>query len=170
MNHEDELHAEYMHTPETSRHLVAEKLYRALYRHALAVIYGLTRHAHPDLAHRIVAKAFATQHTFQQRSSFHTWFHSVAKNEVLMWLRDKQGSAEVSLEDLGEVADAQDKIHTPLVLKEVVEKLPERERDLLTRKLDGYTDAEIAQQLNLTRTGVGVKWLRLKKKLREQLT
>lgn len=55
-------------------------------------------------------------------------------------------------------------------LHEVIAQLDEPDRTIVTMKLEGYSYKEIAQELDTTEKNVSVRLVRVKDKLRKEMT
>ena len=91
------------------------------------------------------------------------WVNSIARNLFRATFRTK---ATVPLESV----EAGYTMNLDAIeLKRVLERCSARDRELLTRSLEGYSAEEIARGEGITSTGIRVRMLRIRQDLREQL-
>ena len=93
-----------------------------------------------------------------------TW--KVARNAVIDALRRIEDSVALpeSYDEREEDNTLVDELH------EVISHLDEPDRTIMTMKLEGYSYKEISSQLGLTEKNVSVRLVRVKDKLREEMT
>ena len=93
-----------------------------------------------------------------------TW--KVARNAVIDALRRIEDSVALpeSYDEREEDNTLVDELH------EVISHLDEPDRTIVTMKLEGYSYKEISSQLGLTEKNVSVRLVRVKDKLREEMT
>ena len=93
-----------------------------------------------------------------------TW--KVARNAVIDALRRIEDSVALpeSYDEREEDSTLVDELH------EVISHLDEPDRTIVTMKLEGYSYKEISSQLGLTEKNVSVRLVRVKDKLREEMT
>jgi RNA polymerase sigma-70 factor (ECF subfamily) len=109
-----------------------------------------------------------------ERSSEYTWLRTIAKNVISTYFA-KPGS--VPLEELDEnlmsPSDPQfetEDAELKLKLAQLVFELPDKQKELITMKYTlGMTKREIADELNMTESNVGVSLHRITKELRSKL-
>lgn len=93
-----------------------------------------------------------------------TW--KVARNAVIDTLRRIEDSVALpeSYDEREEDNTLVDELH------EVISHLDEPDRTIVTMKLEGYSYKEISGQLGMTEKNVSVRLVRVKDKLREEMT
>lgn len=97
---------------------------------------------------------------------------SCARNQTVDFLRRRGRSACVSMDawdsDFPDPrgGDPLEEVLLWETLKEAIPRLPERERQVLLRKLDGRDDADIAAELHISPVTVRTHWRRAKLRLR----
>ncbi len=94
------------------------------------------------------------------------WVWKVARNAAIDSLRRVR--ATESLPDNWEMAD-EERSHID-ALHEHIEQLPEPDRTLVNLHLQGYSYREIGQQLMMTEKNVSVRLVRIKDKLRKEMS
>ncbi len=125
--------------------------------------------------------------SFEERSRFSTWVYRIATNEALMRLRKAHRKREVFVDDhlgldsrwhgdqirgfarsaLDEVVDRE----TVRLLMKVLAELPEEHRVVFTmRDIDGLTNAEVAEILDLSIAAVKSRLHRSRLYLRDRLS
>lgn len=93
-----------------------------------------------------------------------TW--KIARNAVIDTLRRIEDT-----EALPESFDQREEDRTLVdEMHEVISHLEEPDRTIVTMKLEGYSYKEIAQQLEMTEKNVSVRLVRVKEKLRKEMT
>ena len=93
-----------------------------------------------------------------------TW--KIARNAVIDALRRIEDSVALP-ESYDEREEDNTLVHE---LHEVISHLDEPDRTIVTMKLEGYSYKEISSQLGLTEKNVSVRLVRVKDKLREEMT
>ena len=171
MNKEDELYLKYVETGDNE-----DALYQALYRRAMKIVKLVTRSYEPELARDIVTAAFLKRDSFSGKAAFSTWFHRLARNHCIDWLRAQnvQRATLVPLEDVYE--EPVPEPEEPLMLDPsealayLRDGLIEDELFVLEAKQRKLPDAEIAKALGLSTNGAKTRWFRLREKLRQKLS
>ncbi len=156
-----------------------------VYNHALRMM-GNSQDAEEVLQDTFV-QVFRNLDRFEERSRFSTWIYRIATNEALMRLRKAHRKREVFFEDhLGQetewygeeihaftrsvVDEVQDRQFLE-ILKRVLAELPEEYRVVFTmRDIDGLTNAEVAEILELSIPAVKSRLHRSRLYLRDRLS
>jgi len=156
-----------------------------IYNHALRMM-GNAQDAEEVLQDTFV-QVFRNLDRFEERSRFSTWIYRIATNESLMRLRKAHRKREVFFEDhLGQDTEwygAEIQAFTRSVVDEVqdrqfierlgtlLEELPEEYRVVFTmRDIDGLTNAEVAEVLDLSIPAVKSRLHRSRLYLRDRLS
>ena len=121
-------------------------------------------------------EVFKSISTFKKGSAFSTWIHSVMVNTAISHYRSvRRFRNELSETDLEfEIEASEDeKITTSLdaqLVLEVLQKMPDPQRTVFNmRVIDGYSFAEIAEELGKKEETMRVTYLRARKWLQAQL-
>ena len=156
-----------------------------IYNHALRMM-GNSQDAEEVLQDTFV-QVFRNLDRFEERSRFSTWIYRIATNESLMRLRKAHRKREVFFEDhLGQdtewygqeiqaftrsvVDEVQDRQFIER-LKKLLEELPEEYRVVFTmRDIDGLSNAEVAEVLELSIPAVKSRLHRSRLYLRDRLS
>ncbi len=156
-----------------------------IYNHALRMM-GNAQDAEEVLQDTFV-QVFRNLDRFEERSRFSTWIYRIATNESLMRLRKAHRKREVFFEDhLGQdtewygeeiqaftrsvVDEVQDRQFIER-LKKLLEELPEEYRVVFTmRDIDGLSNAEVAEVLDLSIPAVKSRLHRSRLYLRDRLS
>jgi RNA polymerase sigma-70 factor (ECF subfamily) len=156
-----------------------------VYNHALRMM-GNAQDAEEVLQDTFV-QVFRNLDRFEERSRFSTWIYRIATNEALMRLRKAHRKREVFPDDhLGQdrewyaeeihsftrsvVDEVQDRQFLELLGK-VLQELPEEYRVVFTmRDIDGLTNAEVADVLELSIPAVKSRLHRSRLYLRDRLS
>jgi RNA polymerase sigma-70 factor, ECF subfamily len=157
-----------------------------VYHHALRLM-GNAEDAEEVLQDTFL-KVFRHLDRFEERSRFSTWIYRIATNEALMRLRKARRAREVSLDerlerDGGEWAgdEIRDFARTALdhamdaeiraALEETLQELPPEYRVVFTmRDVDGLTNAEVAEVLDISVAAVKSRLHRSRMYLRNRLS
>lgn len=145
----------------------AEEDWDALYAEQLPRVYNFFRYrvgdgpVAEDLASRTFEKAWRARHRYRRDlAGFGTWLHAIARNVANDYFRERRVHAP--LEEAANLAGGS----TPEELAErrsdferlsrLLEKLPDRERDLVALKYGaGMTNRAIAKATGLSESNVG---------------
>ncbi len=129
-----------------------------------------------DLYQEMLINVWKSLRSFKGDSKVSTWLYRVALNTALSFKRNKNRKSIPSVD----IIHAQAKAHEHSTEKEELEieierlyaairKLKKEERSLILLYLEEKTYDEIADIIGITKTNVGVKVNRIKKKLYELL-
>lgn len=153
-----------------------------VYHHALRMM-GNSQDAEEVLQDTFV-QAYRNLAKFEQRSRFSTWIYRIATNEALMRLRKARRKREISLDDalgergaeeirdfarsaLDEVLDAE----VSSLLERALAELPEEYRAVFVmRDIDGLSNAEVAEVLDISVPAVKSRLHRSRLFLRDRLS
>jgi len=139
-----------------------------------------------DVVQQSLQKAFLHLKKFEGESLFSTWLTRIAINEVLMLLRKKRGSRELSIDDsiVGEEAllalEIPDSRQSPednysqrerqRILSAALNELPHRTRRAIQlRELDERSTEETARIMGISVGAVKARVFHGRRKLRERL-
>ena len=155
-----------------------------VYNHALRLM-GSTQDAEEVLQDTFL-KVYRNLDRFEERSRFSTWVYRIATNEALMRLRKASRKREIFLEDAKASDDVRgeevrDFARSPLddvmdqeiseCLHEVLAELPEEYRVVFTmRDIDGLSNAEVAEVLEISVPAVKSRLHRSRLHLRNRLS
>jgi RNA polymerase sigma-70 factor (ECF subfamily) len=137
----------------------------------ISMLYAADDHGRQDLRQEILMQLWRSFPSFQGNSQFSTWMYRVALNTVLLARRKERsvprwGSLQEPEPAMHDTAgDELDVEH----LYQCIRRLPELERAVILLYLEQYKYAEIAELTGLSRTAVGVRIVRIKKRLQECL-
>ena len=166
-----------------------EKLFRTYYKDIYRYLYSLTHDASlsEDLTSDVFLEVVKSIATFRGAADMKTWMFSIARHKWIDYLRKKNRRAEIEVlsELVGEDAvwngngvgaanskgpeeqylekELLERIHT------LLEEEPERTRNIVTLRLEGYSFYEIAQKENISESSARVIYFRIKEKLRQTL-
>jgi RNA polymerase sigma-70 factor (ECF subfamily) len=160
-----------------------EELIRHHQQRVFGLVHGILRRRDDveDVVQQVFLKVFISLKRFDQRSAFSTWLYKISVNECWDYLRKRKvrpltyeadlsedqvsrldgvASAENPPEDPGQLAEARD------LLKRMLDKLPEEDRQLLMLKeVEGFSVQELAEMLNLNVNTVKVRLFRSRARL-----
>ncbi len=131
-----------------------------------------------DVTGRIFEAALDKIGTYDpSRAPVQVWLFGIARNAVIDWARARGRRGEVSLDEIGERAgaeqraeDAAEKKEEAALLLQAVAGLDERSRDLIALKFSsGMTNREIALMTGLGESNIGIIIYRAVKKIQAAL-
>lgn len=145
-----------------------DQIYRYVYRRA---------GGDKDVTHDLVSQTFmdALSHVKSftwQGYPFSSWLYKIAHNNVIKWYRKSGRNNYVPIEEARNVSDkqrGQQEVVDAVLAKEQVDKIMTRlendEREILRLKfLEGLSNIEIAEIMDLSVSNIGVKVFRTLKK------
>lgn len=152
----------------------AEELYRIysadLYRYLLFLTHNADRAE--DLMMETFLRAITGANRFRGESSVKTWLFGIARNLWLQELRRlKRPPEEYLVRSYMEFSpeDTFDIREMLAVVKRLLLKKDERERQVLLHRMNGYSYAQIAQKLGIAENTARVIEFRMKRWLLEEL-
>lgn len=163
-----------------------EKLFRTYYKDIYRYLYSLNHDASlsEDLASDVFLEVVKSIATFRGAADMKTWMFSIARHKWIDYLRKKNRRVEIEVlsELVGEEQDTgngQKNSGGPeeqYLEKELLERIhtlldeePERTRNIVNLRLEGYSFYEIAQKENISESSARVIYFRAKEKLRQIL-
>jgi len=123
-------------------------------RHKLSLYHFLLRQTNrqsvcEELAHDAWLAVIRQSANYQSTAKFKTWLFRIAHNRLVdYWRRQKHRSKLVVVEELEELAIAQDKVDESLRLRELgdhLEHLSAEQLSTLLLKVEGFSYAEISK-------------------------
>lgn len=155
-----------------------------IYRLGLKMLHS--PHDAEDLLQKTFLSVFENMHRFRGQSKVSTWIFRIATNHALMKLRSEKARPVHSLDapvDSGmdmvypqlvdenaKVADSFEKREFFEKVEEAVARMPYNYRIVfILRDLEGFSNSDVAQMLNLTIPAVKSRVLRARLFLREKL-
>jgi RNA polymerase sigma-70 factor (ECF subfamily) len=126
-----------------------------------------------DLTSIVLEKAWLKRHRYRKdRAAFSVWLFSIAKNEVVAYLRKRRISIPLSVAEkaTGETVEHLLEHSQDLqVLSRLLSDLPERERELISLKFGAeLNNRQISTVTGWSESNVGTILSRVLQKLREQ--
>lgn len=142
--------------------------------HKVCSMYRQTGTERVDLFQEIVLQLWKGYPSFKGEAKLTTWMYRVALNTAISQFRKTKRRPRV--EELSEYAyqlpdhpiDYEKKEKSEF-LQRAIQKLSEIEKAVIMLYLESHSYDEIAQIMGMTKTHVGVKINRIKKKLRDML-
>ena len=154
-----------------------EELFRTYHNDVYRYLYSLSHDASlsEDLASEVFLKVVKSIGTFRGESDIKTWLFSIARHEWYDYLRKK--NRQIRTEALTEFYESMDlgpeaKYHSQEVIDRIyhlLEQEPERTRNIVLMRLDGYSFYEIGQKYGISESSARVIDFRTKEKLRKIL-
>lgn len=163
-----------------------EKLFHSYYKEIYRYLYSLTHDASlsEDLASDVFLEVVKSVASFRGEADMKTWLFSVARHKWIDYLRKKnrRAATEVLSEFVGEertadrgitVASGPEDRYLEKELLErihaILEKEPERTRNIVKLRLEGYSFYEIGKLQGISESSARVIYFRAKEKLRQTL-
>jgi RNA polymerase sigma-70 factor (ECF subfamily) len=127
-----------------------------------------------ELTSTVLENAWLKRHKYRRdRAAFSTWLFSIAKNEVVAYLRRRRVSLPISVAETvtGETIEhGLEQTQNIQLLSRLLAGFPERERELLSLKFGAdLNNREISTITGLSESNVGTILSRVLQKLREQM-
>ncbi|MBQ8382286.1 MAG: RNA polymerase sigma factor [Clostridia bacterium] len=107
-----------------------------------------TTHDADDVIQETYLAAFEHFSDLQNHDFFKQWILTIARNQCNLWYRRSYGVDKVSLEELVDVLEAPELVYDDTVAT-ILRRIPADLRTVLQLTLDGYKQAEIAEQLRI---------------------
>ncbi len=131
----------------------------------------------PDLSEDLLSETFVSAirsiKSFQGRSTVKTWLFAIARNQWLQTLRKKQKTLEYN--DLLEV-HLSESMEDRLIDREVLERIKslldtknQQTQTIVNMRIEGYSFAEIAEELGINESSARVVDFRTKKWIKKIL-
>jgi RNA polymerase sigma-70 factor (ECF subfamily) len=138
----------------------------------VAAIYHKNRADQEDAFQEIVVNLWQAYPTFRGESKISTWMYRVALNTVISGFRKASNRIQKNRTDIqitDEVLDASDEDLTEEIacLYQAIDYLSKIEKAIIMLYMEEKTYDDIAEIMGMTRTNVGVKINRIKKKLKK---
>lgn len=126
-----------------------------------------------DLTSVVLEKAWLKRHRYgKDRAAFSVWLFSIAKNEVIGYLRKRQVSLPISMAETASDETIEHHLEQTQDIQQLSRLLTgfsERERELISLKFGAdLNNREIATVTELSESNVGTILSRVLQKLREQ--
>ena len=154
-----------------------EELFRTYHNDVYRYLYSLSHDTSisEDLASEVFLKVVKSIGTFRGESDIKTWLFSIARHEWYDYLRKK--NRQIRTEALTEFYESMDlgpetKYHSQEVIDRIyrlLEQEPERTRNIVLMRLDGYSFYEIGTKFGISESSARVIDFRTKEKLRKIL-
>jgi len=162
-----------------------EELVRRHQQRILGLVNGILRRSEDveDVVQQVFMKAYVSIKRFDQRAAFSTWLYKIALNECWDYLRKKKVRPLLYESDLTEEQVSRldgigysdrvpetpgDRMALKQLLEQLLEKLPEQDRQLLVLKeVEGFSVQELAEILNLNVNTVKVRLFRARGRIME---
>jgi RNA polymerase sigma-70 factor (ECF subfamily) len=158
-----------------------DALYRRNYDWVQHLAYQILRNQQDaqDIAQEAFLRVIASRNHWQATARFRSWMHRIVINLCLEWQknfrRQEAISLEAWLENLDELplellsTEEDSARETAEVLRDALSHLPERQRQVVELRLQGYSISQIARLLGCSRGAVDALLHRSRKSLRKRL-
>jgi RNA polymerase sigma factor (sigma-70 family) len=177
---ENELYERWSAALDEQRPDLERQLFKAVLRHAEAVIWLKLPERNGNLANSVASDTIKNLSLgkFQKRSKFSTWVQGIAKNKIKEKLKKRKTAnrrfsafddenPEDTFEDPSQRA-AFGKAEKRLFLDNLRKGLRPKDQILLDCKLEELTSAECAARLGLSENAAESQWRRLRGRLRKK--
>jgi RNA polymerase sigma-70 factor (ECF subfamily) len=158
-----------------------DALYRRNYDWVQRLAYQILRNQQDaqDIAQDAFLRVIASRNNWQATARFKTWMHRIVVNLCLKRQKSLRRQEAISLEELLEDFDELPlgllspegdlARETAEVLQDAFSHLPERQRQVVELRLQGYSIPQIARLLGCSRGAVDALLHRARKSLRKRL-
>lgn len=142
--------------------ILLEKLSRYLRGYYKAKLMRYDRDAieAEDLVQEVLMAIHTRRHTYDPAQPFTPWMHAMARYKLVDYLRrSRAGFSNVGLDDVGELADQDDRVsvESGYDLEKLLARLPEKmRRAIQSVKIDGLSVAEAAERCGMSESAVKV--------------
>ena len=130
--------------------------------------YSYCEEERKDLLQEILLQGWKSFTTYDQNLKFSTWFYRVALNVAISFVR-KKTSEQRKIDKLviEPTSDSQcnESIDKFIELESLLKKLGEFDRALILMQLDGLDHESIANVMNISKSNVGTRLVRIKEQL-----
>jgi RNA polymerase sigma-70 factor, ECF subfamily len=149
---------------------------------------GLTHNSQDaeEILQEVFFKVYRNLAEFEGKSAFSSWLYRIALNTSYMKLRERRGASLVPLDDVINQLEEQtlnqesdwssrpdDQLHTSeamAIIEKAVEKLPEEFKSvLILRDIEGFTNEEVGEILELSVPAIKSRLHRARLLLRQRL-
>lgn len=155
-----------------------EQLFSLYYRDVWRYLYSLSHDAalSEELASEVFLEAVGSVAAFRAESDVKTWLFSIARHRWYAWLRKKGRTP--AMEELSDLIAAPGKAPEEELIRremtarilELLENEPQRTRDIVLMRAEGYSFREIAKKWGMTENSARVTDFRARTKIRRLLT
>lgn len=164
--------AAYQSATDSTRTGLERRLIKALETYAKKIVWLKLHQDRPETVNEAVEYVMAHLEAFKGDSKFSTWVYSVVQRYCYRELQRKIESKEKLFSDFPDqqvqgLASYQLDGNARLTLDRLRKSLSADENDLIDRKLQGYTNTEIAHLTSTTTSAIEGRWRRLCAKLRQ---
>ena len=152
-----------------------EKLFHTYYKDIYRYLYSLTHDASlsEDLTSEVFLEVVKSIAAFRGESDVKTWLFSIARHKWIDNLRKKnrQVETEVLSELVGDKGIEEQYLNKELLerIMSLLNKEPERTRNIVQLRLEGYSFYEIAKKENVSESSARVIYFRAKEKIKDCL-
>lgn len=137
----------------------------------LVSLYAADEEEKKDLYQEVLLQAWKSFSNFRRDAKFSTWLYTVSLNTILTMKR--KGNVinyKESIEEFAEDMQSENVVLSDFnSLKEIIRRLPEIDRAIISMHLDGYENTEIAAVIGISNNHVAVKLHRIKQQLANYL-
>lgn len=164
--------AAYQCATDSTRSDLERGLIKALERYAKKIVWLKLHQDRPETVNEAVQYVMAHLTDFRGDSKFSTWVYSVIQRYCYRELQRKIENKEKLFSDFHDyqvegLASYELDGNARLTLDRLRKSLSADENDLIDRKLQGYTNTEIAHQTSAATSTIEGRWRRLCAKLRQ---
>jgi RNA polymerase sigma factor (sigma-70 family) len=140
----------------------------------IASVYTNNTEDRNDLVQEIIYQLWKSFDSFQQKSSLSTWIYRVALNVALYQLKlSKKKILTIPIDERfinSAETDNNENEEKWKIFKEQIDSLNLLDKGIVMLYLDNKSYDEIAEIIGISKSNVGTKILRIKEKLKSQIT
>lgn len=155
--------------------MVSEKEFIKLIQESSGIIHKVVRlfisnhEDQKDAVQEILYQCWRAFPGFRYESKFSTWLYRISMNTMIIMKRKKRiltVDSEIN-NDLTQRSTSNDENRDSLY--QCIDKLEDKDKMIISLQLEGYKTEEIAEITGISKSNVGVKIHRIKKKIGEEL-
>jgi RNA polymerase sigma-70 factor (ECF subfamily) len=139
----------------------------------IASVYTNNTEDKNDLIQEIIYQLWKSYDTFEEKSRFSTWMYRVALHVAIRQLKvSKRRVATIPIDQMHDHHDIEDSLPEDQwqQFKKQIETLNLLDKAIVTLYLDNKTYEEIADVIGISTTNVGTRLLRIKEKIKTQIS
>jgi RNA polymerase sigma factor (sigma-70 family) len=165
--------AAYKNATDSNRSELERALIKALENYANKVVWLTLHQDRPEVANEAIQYVVSHLAEFRGESKFSTWAFSIVQRFCYRELQLKMSNKEILFSDLRSAHQVEGLASyeldgdARLTLDRLRRTLSDAENNLIDHRLQGYSNAEIAQLMKTSTTTIEGRWRRLCDKLRK---
>ncbi len=124
-----------------------------------------------DIVQETFVKAYLNLHTLKRHEKFKNWLFSIVTNESKLWLRDQHSDFVLADSAMFKPNPEEHLVQKELVnaVLQAIDRLPEKERQIIEAHLEGKSNQEIAQEQGVSYKAMTHRLYGAKRKVLERI-